>query len=89
MLHQILEDGRIQLVMDFLTFAPGADEAGVPENRQMARDGRPTRCESRRDLARRPRTTPQHAQDVPAGLVGECLKRCLRSHGHSYLPLYD
>jgi hypothetical protein len=34
--HQILEDGRIQLVMDFLTFAAGADEAGVPENRQMA-----------------------------------------------------
>src|SRR5262245_21938927 len=51
MLHEVLEDGRVDLVMDLLAAPFGDDEAGVAEDREVARDGRPARVEARRDVA--------------------------------------
>ena len=51
MLHEILEDRRVQLVVDRLSSALGDDEAAGAEHGQVARDRRPARMELVGNLA--------------------------------------
>src|SRR6476646_5557015 len=70
-LHEILEHGRVELVVDRLSAALGDHEAAGAKHRQMARDRRPARMELIGDFAGGPWTAAQVLEDVAASVVGE------------------
>src|SRR6185503_4865504 len=69
MADDVLEDRRVQLVIDLLALPLGDHEPRVTEHPEVARNGRPARMESVGDLPRGPRPRAQQVQDVAAWLV--------------------
>ena len=71
MLDQILEDRRVELVVDLLAAAFGDDETAGAQDGEVARDGRPARMELGGDLTGRARAGAQEFENVAAGFIGQ------------------
>ena len=78
MLNQILEDRRVQLVVNRLALALGDDEAAGAEDREVARDGGPGGLELVGDLARSARTGAEQIEDLSPRFVRERAKDRVR-----------
>jgi hypothetical protein len=70
-LDEILEDRRIELVVDLLAAPFGDNEAAGAKHGEVARDGRPAGMKLRGDLAGRARAGAQELENVAAGFIGQ------------------
>src|SRR5438067_816531 len=78
MLQHVLKYGRVQLVMNFLSGPRREYKTGIAQHAKVARNSRPARLESRRQLARGARPVAKQPQNLTAGLVAQSAKDGVR-----------
>src|SRR3954471_4355857 len=78
-IDHVLEHGCVELVDDLLAVALRENQLGVPQDREMARDRRPSGRKFLGDLPGGLRALPEELEDVATSRVGQCLERGL--HG--------
>ena len=70
-LDQILEDRRVELVVNRLAFALCDDQAAGTKDREVPRDRGPARLKLIGDLAGRARARAEDVEDASTGVVGQ------------------